>query len=345
MTEFFKVSTPNLRSNLHFFVWECERRGILAEVVHPTYEAVKLTFKEHTEYILDIYSSLMSVPCSALVGNKAIVKKLLEASSLPFIPGEEFWPKQESYIHKFADYLEFPVVLKPSIGSNGTNVFLNINSHEEIDTILPVLLKSEGSPSFLIEKHINGEDLKVFITRQGKYAAITRELPYVIGDGISSIKELIDAENAQRLNELGIRRLAPIPVDSETTHHLDLTGNKLSDIPSKDTTIIVRGNANVGTGALSVDCTDQLSDGFVDMCKKVLKIYPNLPYAAIDFIVPSVKEASSDNSYICEINTLPSLGIHMAPAKGKGQNVAAMIIDMLFPETTAPTDYSFDIVG
>jgi cyanophycin synthetase len=47
------------------------------------------------------------------------------------------------------------------------------------------------------------------------------------------------------------------------------------------------------------------------------------------------QQQAGDSYRILEINSVPGIGIHIAPGRGQPRNVAAFIVDIIFPETVA----------
>jgi cyanophycin synthetase len=339
MTTFFDLSISGLRSNQHFLVWECHRRGISVEIIHKNYEVLRCRYGERMEYFLDIDSSIMPFASSAISGNKALTKIILAQAGIQVIPGKEFLLNQPDEVLEYANLIGFPIVLKPALGTNGDFVMLGIDCQDKLEEAIAHVVSRCLSPSYLIEKQIDGHDLKVFVTKEGKFAALTRIPPTVTGDGIKTVQELIDIENQKRLSEPGIRRLAPIPIDFETERFINDQGVQVGAVLESERCLQVRQNANVGTGAISVDCTSLISREVRELCFRVLNQFPSLPYCSVDLILNDTRTTRLVDVFVCEVNPLPSLGIHMAPARGYGQNVAAMIIDLVFPDSPRLENY------
>ena len=57
-------------------------------------------------------------------------------------------------------------------------------------------------------------------------------------------------------------------------------------------------------------------------------------YAGLDFMTTDISAPQDRSSYrIIEVNSLPDIGMHLAPGRGKPRNVAGMLADLIFPET------------
>jgi len=343
MTDKFPISLHGLRSNQHFLVWEAQRRGLTVEIIHERFEVLRISDTDKGELFLDVDSRLMPLTLSVIAGNKAISKRMLLERRLPAIEGAEFFKGESEKVCNFALQLGFPVVIKPTNATNGSGVHLQVADCGEAAAVFAELEKNPQYASFLVERQVPGNDLRIFITHEGKRAALTRRPPTVVGDGYKPILQLLNEENIRRRSETGIRRFAPITVDAETEKHLAGLGLAFSSVLAPLEEVEVRGNSNVGTGGISIDCTLETDERYYELARRVLDVFPGLPYAGVDLIAGDHRSFEAETTFVCEINTLPSLGIHMAPARGTGRNVAAMIMDLLFPNSAIPSSYDIII--
>jgi len=99
-----------------------------------------------------------------------------------------------------AERMEFPLVLKPDTGQRGAG-FKKIESHEEARSYL-----SRVSAPVVLQSYVYGpREAGIFYyrfpgQRRGHIFGITRkEFPVVVGDGVHTLRELIEAEPRARL--------------------------------------------------------------------------------------------------------------------------------------------------
>jgi cyanophycin synthetase len=329
----YKTSILGLRSNQRFLVWELERRGIELSVINLEHELLQAKLNNHTELLLDIDSSLMPLSLSTLCNHKHFAKDVLMGAGLRVPLGFLCKAEDSPLGVTLAESLGYPLVVKPCQGSNGELVFVNIENAQELIEAMQEISTARGDIEIEIEEYFAGIDIKVFITSQGDFAALHREPAFIIGDGVLSIEELAQTESDRR-KEVDISRLAPIKLDLIAKDFLAKKALSFQSIPLMNEKIVVRPNANIGSGGISEDCTDQIDNSLLTLAKRALAAFPKLPYAGIDFNVKSIQAVQSTDSYrLLEVNPLPSLGIHMMPAIGQSRNVAAMLVDLMFPES------------
>ena len=101
----------------------------------------------------------------------------------------------------------------------------------------------------------------------------------------------------------------------------------------------MRPTANLSTGGTSIDRTDEIHPANVTACEMAAGAV-GLDVAGIDVITPDISVPFRDNgAVIIEVNAAPGIRMHTHPAEGEARNVAAPILDMLYPpgvESTIP---------
>jgi cyanophycin synthetase len=190
-----------------------------------------------------------------------------------------------------------------------------------------------GAQEVLVEEFFRSHEFRVFLTARGHFAALYREPACVVGDGVRSIEELAQAESYRRMHPRA-NCLCEITLDAEVSHYLKSRALSLISIPRVGEKVYLRGSSNVKKGGIPTDVTHLVHPSVLTICRAALAAIPGLPYAGIDFMCADIRKPQDGNSYrILEINSVPGLGIHMAPGHGKPRNVAGMVVDMIFPET------------
>jgi cyanophycin synthetase len=320
-----------LRHNQRCLVEELLRRNIEVTLISKAFELVEATWGDKRELLVDVDSSLIASPAATIANNKAITKKLLIAAGINTTHGQEFESSNIAGALECFDRLNGPVVVKPSIGTGGDEVHINLESQAEVSLAMESIEAHLPGSACLLEEFYEGNEYRIFITRRGDFAALYREPAYVVGDGQHTLFELARRETARRKNP-DVVCLAPVIMNHIAESFLNKQGLGFSYVPKAAEKVYVRPNSNVGTGGVCHDFTDKIHPSVIGICRKVLESFPGLPYAGIDFMCRDASLEQSYQSYrIIEVNPLPSLGIHMTPAMGKERNVAGMLVEMMFP--------------
>jgi cyanophycin synthetase len=324
----------NLRANQRFLAIELMSRGIDVSVFDWTNEVLEARCEGRHELFLDIDNSNMPYAASMISGSKPLTKNLLKRAGISVPVGQHFAISDKDAIKAFVlNFLTFPVVIKPSVGNQGLGVHTGLESLEEISYALQCIEETHGKIEVLVEEQFHAAEYRIFITRAGDCAILHRDPAHVIGDGIHTIQELAVSESERRLNPR-VNCLCEIKLDYEAERYLRKQGLTVQSIPSHGEKIYVRGSSNVMMGGVPEDYTDRVHPSAVSLAWKALLAIPGLPYAGIDFMSTDITTVQTSSSYrILEINSVPGIGIHMSPGRGKPRNVAAMLVDLIFPES------------
>ena len=324
----------DLHSNQKIFIYEMLKRGINVQVIDYEKEIIRASYKGHDELIYDRDSSIMPYSLSILAGDKSFTKRNLIKHNITVPIGEEFLAKDIDYIKEAFRILGGPVVIKPVFGSHGFGVYINLKTEEEVEEAVNKIIRDSGeSTRIIIEEYYKGQEYRVFVTKNRDYAVLLRDPAHIYGDGINTIEFLINKENYERMNPR-TNALCEILVDDELKKYLSKNGLSLQSIPKKGEKVYLRPNSNVATGGVCEDYTDRVHPSVIDMCMKVFKAFPGLPYVGIDYMTNTIEEEQNDDSYrIIEINTVPGVHMHFRPGIGKPQNIAKYMVDLIYPET------------
>ena len=323
-----------LHSNQKILIYEMLKRGIDVEILDAEREFIKTSYNGHNELITDRDSSIMPYNVSILAGDKGFTKQNLMQNGISVPIGGVFFAKDFDFIKKAFNILNCPVVIKPVFGSHGFDVYINLKNEEEVDNALNKLIDNKGGlTKVLIEEYYEGQEYRVFVTKNKDYAVLLRDPAHIFGDGIHTIHELIKAENYNRMNPR-TNALCEIIIDDEVDLYLKNKNMSINSIPKKDEKVYLRHNSNVATGGICADYTDKVHPSVIEIGMRVLESFPGLPYVGMDFMTNSIDKKQTDDSYrIIEINTVPGIHMHFRPAIGQSQNITKYIVDMIYPET------------
>lgn len=266
-----------------------------------------------------------------MAGNKEETKAILREAGFP-VPDGTIVDSEEELLGKLPVY-SFPLVIKPLNGNQGRGITTNIMDEE---TTKYAFERARGiSSDVVIEKHIYGEDYR-FLLVNHKLVAVARRIPAQIkGDGFSTVQQLIDAENARsERGNTSEHVLALIKIDKVTKKILSDRGLSLNSVLPKGEKLILKETANISSGGVAVDVTEHVHPEIVFMMERVSRLF-HLDICGIDVIAKSIEKPLGDgNGAIVEVNAGPGLRMHSNPQQGKSRDIAALILDMLFPPET-----------
>lgn len=265
--------------------------------------------------------------------DKMLTKELLSMTGVPVPYGHVVHTEDEAV--KAAEDIGYPVVVKPKNGNQGKGVSLNLKTKE--DVINAFSLAKNYSSEIIVEKQIKGRHYRVLVVN-GKFCCASERIPaHVIGDGVSTIKELIDMANQDPLRgEHHEKPLTKIKIDPIVLSVLERQSLSLEFVPKKGERVVLRDNGNLSTGGTAVDVTDEVCPENKRLAEKAAAAV-GLDIAGVDITTEhiGIPLEKSDGAVI-EVNAAPGLRMHLYPSQGKPRPAAKAIADMLFPKG-APT--------
>ena len=126
-----------------------------------------------------------------IAGDKEDTKYLLEQAEVPVPKGEII--RRESSLKDAVDYVGYPLVLKPISGNHGRGITTNVLNWD--DALVGFEAAKKVSSSVIVEKYITGDDYRLLVIDYKLIAAAKRTPAHVVGDGKSTVQELVDEVN------------------------------------------------------------------------------------------------------------------------------------------------------
>lgn len=327
-----RLDYTKVNFNASLFYKELERSGVQLSYIGTT-EVVNAVYKKHKELLYDVSTSTCSFPAGWIASDKYFTKKILKLAEIPVAPGNIFNMETKKQALRYAQRVGFPVVIKPLTGSHGEYVYPGIDTRQELDEKIERICEEKvGAGYFLLEKHIFGEEYRIFATMHHFIAGVHRTPANITGDGKQSILALIQAENYRRMNPRN-NCLCEIKMDEVVFDHLEKQGLTIDHVPKKGQKVTLRLSTNVSKGGNCVGVTDHIHSSVKKLAQKILASIPGLSFCGIDLICQDIrKNIDTQNFVVCEINPVPGLSLHALPEKGKKINVARVIRKIMFPE-------------
>ena len=266
-----------------------------------------------------------------LACDKEDTKFLLEQAEVPVPRGEII--RRESSLEESCRYVGFPLVIKPVDGNHGRGITVDIQNYA--DAVVAYNAAKDISRAVIVEKFVVGDDYRLLVINNRLVAAAKRTPAHVIGDGKLNVQELIDKVNSDPRRGYGHENvLTQITVNDLTKTIIKAAGYTLETVIAEGERLILKDTANLSTGGTSEDVTDIVHPANVSMAERISKII-DLDICGIDIMTTDISQPLEETGgAVLEVNAGPGFRMHLAPAKGLARNVAAPVIDKLFPHGT-----------
>jgi cyanophycin synthetase len=266
-----------------------------------------------------------------IAGDKQVTRKLLSDAGVPVVPGGAARTVEQAV--RLLAALGAPVVVKPRHGRQGEHVALNLSTPGDVEK---AFLAAGGD--VVVERQLPGRDYRVLVVAGEVVAAAERIAAHVVGDGESTVGELIARTNADpRRGESHARVLTRLKVDEIATRLLAAQDCTLDTVPAAGHQVWLRENANLSTGGTSRDVTERVHPDVARLCLRVAALV-GLDIAGIDLRLadiaqplPPVGEPYEVNGGVIEVNAVPGLRMHLAPVQGRSRDVGDAIVRAMFP--------------
>ena len=293
---------------------------------------IQLGYGVHQQRIQATLSGKTGILGVELACDKDGTKTILGAAGVPVPRGVSI-----SYLDDLEDAIEdvggYPIVLKPLDGNHGRGITLDIQDWETAEEAYDLAKEESKSNTIMVERFYRGNDHRVLVVN-GKVVAVAERVPaHVIGDGKSTIQELIEETNRDpRRGDGHDNVLTRIVVNRSTEQLLEGKGYTVETVLGDREVCYLRATANLSTGGIAIDRTDEIHPSNTWLAERIVKII-GLDIAGIDIVTPDISQPLRDvDGVVVEVNAAPGFRMHVQPSQGIPRNVAEPVMNMLFPQ-------------
>lgn len=222
----------------------------------------------------------------------------------------------------YAHAIGFPVIVKPLNLSQGilvTKVYDQREYYEVAERIL------QSSSVFLVERFYSGNDYRIVVFDDEIIAAYQRIPLSVIGDGRSTILELLH-QKQESFFACGRKKNINFE-DFRIQKKLQRQGLDLNSIVTKDTIVTLLNNANLSSGGEAVDLTEYIHPDFQKLAINVTKDMA-LRLAGVDIITSDITLPMTDY-IILEVNGSPGLSHYASSGEVQSKRVENLYLKIL----------------
>ncbi|MCZ0716692.1 bifunctional glutamate--cysteine ligase GshA/glutathione synthetase GshB [Aerococcus kribbianus] len=309
--------------------------GYYIDILDRDQQIIRLTYKDHQEIIKNANITSKDTYISHYVmENKEVTKLLLEEAGYQV-------PKSQTYKHldqakaDISRFVNRPLVVKPKSTNMGIGISIFKHGGKEADLQAALELAFDKDDTVLVEEYVDGTEYRFYVMDGKTQAVLLRVGANVRGDGESTIAQLVDEKNQDKLR--GNDHRSPLEIikqGPEEAQTLKNQGLDFDSVLAKGELAYLRDNSNISTGGDSIDMTELMHPSYKEIAQEMAKAL-GANISGLDLIIADYEEAATDKNYACiEANFNPMMMMHIYPAKGQGQPLNKRLLQSLFPEKT-----------
>lgn len=255
---------------------------------------------------------------------------VIQRLNLP-LPKWDVIDSEEELKNVWEEYTK-PVVIKPTGLTGGKGVVVGINTIEKalkayhcaVDEIKSKE-RSSWQRKIMIQEQVQGEDYRLLVIN-GKLEIATKRIPaFVIGNGKSTIQELIEETNKDPRRDITnpAHILKPIVIDSSLLDLLEEQGYTLKSVLEKDKQAPVRKVASMSQGGVTEDFTDKVGEEIKLIVESLAQSLHAFTLGVDVMCKDLSKPLTKDNGAILEVNTMPEAYLNFFPTIGTQRGYVA----------------------
>ncbi|HEX6141197.1 MAG TPA: acetate--CoA ligase family protein, partial [Geminicoccaceae bacterium] len=265
----------------------------------------------------------------SIADDKDWTKQILGDAGIPVPKGQTCQSFEEAL--QAAAAIGYPLAVKPLIGNHGRGVSTNITNEAELREAYDAA--RARNETVVVEQYIKGEDHRLLVIDGRLVAAARRRPAHVIGDGRSTLRELIERENRDPRRGVGHENLlTQIQVDQQTERLIGQAGLTMASVIPDGEVVYLKSTANLSTGGTATDLTDDVHPEVKYAAERIGRLI-GLDIIGIDLLAETLTRPLEEQSAgVVEVNAGPGFRMHLAPTHGQGRDVGKHVVDMLFPD-------------
>ncbi len=282
------------------------------------------TFVDHSEIMLD------SAITSRLLLNKAVTFDMLAAKGLRVPKRQKFGMDSLERAITFLRENGGPVVVKPADGTGcGHGVTTRIT--DRYGLVKAARHAAAFHAELLVEEQLVGASHRLLYLDGEFIDAVRRDSPVVTGDGRSTIRQLVSAENERRRSGEAITALSPLMIDLECQNTLSARGLSPATIPAAGLAVMVKLAVNENGAAQNHLVREDVHPDIVETGSRIVRDF-GVGFAGLDVTATDISLPLAEGGVIFnEINAGPGIHHHyLVSDQSRIANVAPRILEYLF---------------
>lgn len=266
-----------------------------------------------------------------LAGDKPAVHLLLAEAGLPV-------PRHRTVrVHDLDQALDFldqagRIVVKPASSTGaGSGVTAGVRTRADFLSARLAAARHDAD-RLLLEEYAEGDEYRVLVLDGDPIGVVRRLPPRVVGDGVTTVVGLVQAENLRRRDAGGRAGLWPISLDLDARITLRDQDLGLGSVPGAGRVVGVKHSTSEGSEreATVVEVGDPTVAGVVGDAARAARAI-GVRLASVEILTLDARVPTRDSGgVVIEVNTTPGIAQHYIVSNvDQAVPVAATVLDRL----------------
>ncbi len=227
------------------------------------------------------------------------------------------WRQAEKAFHE----LRKPIIVKPNFGSRGRHTTTNIHTLAELKKALKIA--RQITISIVMQEHLSGSVCRATVIENKLVGFFKADAPQVTGDGIQTIRQLVEQKNQNRPE-----KLSDISITDDLIEFISRLGFALESIPQLGQTLNLSAKTGRMYGGYTREMLPEVHPEMHFIFQKAGKL-GSAPVLGFDLIIQDpTKDPRTEKWGIIECNSMPYIDLHYFALEGKPINLAENVWDL-----------------
>ena len=296
------------RKSAYKVIWQraADEVGAELRVIHG--EFLELRAGDRAARVWRHWVPLDDAVTLRLALDKTAVHQILSQAGLP-LPAHEEWDAAK--LNGAVEFLErspTPCVVKPTGGASGSGATTGVRTRDQL--LRARLRAARLSSRLLIEQQAEGDMYRLLFMEGELLDTVRRRPPRVTGDGRATIRELIAAENATRLDPAQPVSMPILRVDLDCLFTLEAAGLSLESVLPEGQTLAVKTVTSQNRIEDNETVREPIAPELVAQARRAAA-QVGVRLAGVDLITPDLSRSLEESGgVIIEVNGTPGLHYH-----------------------------------
>ena len=319
----------DMEMSTQLLIAEAVRRGVQYDVIDRRAHFLRLEREGKREYVKQATKTSLDTYVSYLAMENKEVTKMILADAGFSVPAGLTFTSVASGMRAFSDFKDKEIVVKPKSTNYGWGIvmFRPLKSEAEFENALTIAFGFDEE--VIVEEFLHGQEYRFLVVGDECIAVLKRVGANVVGDGKSTVAELVAAKNDHPWR--GTDHLAPlekIVLGDIECHNLKQAGYAPDSVIAKGEQVFLRDNSNISTGGDSIDVTDEAHEIFKTQAVAAANAI-GARLCGVDIIINGeLSDGDAEYGFI-ELNFNPAIHMHAFVFEGKGRNATPAVLAQL----------------